>query len=205
MFHDKVTAREALAYSLNVPAVATLEKIGPDAFAARLESAGVRLVRPKTAIVDDVFKFVDVEVEPSSNTGSSCGCSTFLPTAWPSAPDFPDQRLQHVVERHHSGGPTASSTMTGHRATLGAHILEQRGCLTGGRHDEWHLDELGPIRRRGVPADLQHCAGLQDTDDVIERRFVNEQSAVLSLCGDIKHRFHVHGCPDRFDLGAGAS
>jgi penicillin-binding protein 1C len=50
VFHDKVTAREALAYSLNVPAVATLEKIGPDAFAARLESGGVRLVRPKTAI-----------------------------------------------------------------------------------------------------------------------------------------------------------
>lgn len=49
-FHDKVTAREALAYSLNVPAVATLEKIGPEAFAARLESAGVALVRPKTAI-----------------------------------------------------------------------------------------------------------------------------------------------------------
>ncbi|MGR4862599.1 penicillin-binding protein 1C [Caulobacter sp. LARHSG274] len=50
VFHDKVTAREALAYSLNVPAVATLEKVGPEAFAARLESAGVRLVRPKTAI-----------------------------------------------------------------------------------------------------------------------------------------------------------
>ncbi|KQZ02816.1 penicillin-binding protein 1C [Caulobacter sp. Root1455] len=50
VFHDKVTAREALAYSLNVPAVATLEKIGPDAFAARLESAGVRLVRPKAAV-----------------------------------------------------------------------------------------------------------------------------------------------------------
>ncbi|EJL33708.1 penicillin-binding protein 1C [Caulobacter sp. AP07] len=50
VFHDKVTAREALAYSLNVPAVATLEKVGPDVFAARLENAGVRLVRPKTAI-----------------------------------------------------------------------------------------------------------------------------------------------------------
>jgi penicillin-binding protein 1C len=50
MFHDKVTAREALAYSLNVPAVATLEKVGPEVFAARLENAGVRLVRPKTAI-----------------------------------------------------------------------------------------------------------------------------------------------------------
>jgi penicillin-binding protein 1C len=48
VFHDKVTAREALAYSLNVPAVATLEKIGPDAFATRIESAGVRLVRPRT-------------------------------------------------------------------------------------------------------------------------------------------------------------
>ncbi|MBO9558822.1 MAG: penicillin-binding protein 1C [Caulobacter sp.] len=49
VFHDKVTAREALAYSLNVPAVATLEKIGPDAFAARLESGGVKLLRPVTA------------------------------------------------------------------------------------------------------------------------------------------------------------
>jgi len=49
VFHDKVTAREALAYSLNVPAVATLEKIGPDAFAARLENGGVKLLRPVTA------------------------------------------------------------------------------------------------------------------------------------------------------------
>ncbi|CAN5333622.1 penicillin-binding protein 1C [soil metagenome] len=50
VFHDKVTAREALAYSLNVPAVATLEKVGPEVFAARLEGAGVRLVRPKAGI-----------------------------------------------------------------------------------------------------------------------------------------------------------
>ncbi|MBO9710348.1 MAG: penicillin-binding protein 1C [Caulobacter sp.] len=50
VFHDKVTAREALAYSLNVPAVATLEKVGPEVFAARLEGAGVRLLRPKAAI-----------------------------------------------------------------------------------------------------------------------------------------------------------
>jgi penicillin-binding protein 1C len=40
VFHDKVTAREALAYSLNVPAVATLESLGPEAFAGRLEAAG---------------------------------------------------------------------------------------------------------------------------------------------------------------------
>ncbi len=46
-FHGEVTAREALTNSLNVPAVATLEKIGPEVFQARLEQAGVRLVRPK--------------------------------------------------------------------------------------------------------------------------------------------------------------
>ena len=46
VFHGKVTAREALTYSLNVPAVATLEKIGADAFQARLEAGGARLVRP---------------------------------------------------------------------------------------------------------------------------------------------------------------
>jgi penicillin-binding protein 1C len=48
-FHGKVTAREALTYSLNVPAVATLAKLGPAAFEARLQSAGVRMVRPRAA------------------------------------------------------------------------------------------------------------------------------------------------------------
>ena len=47
VFHGKVTAREALTYSLNVPAVATLAKLGPGAFEARLQQAGVRLVRPQ--------------------------------------------------------------------------------------------------------------------------------------------------------------
>ena len=47
MFHGQVTAREALMHSLNVPAVATLARIGPETFAARLESAGIRLVRPR--------------------------------------------------------------------------------------------------------------------------------------------------------------
>jgi penicillin-binding protein 1C len=47
-FHDKVTAREALTHSLNVPAVETLAKVGPEAFEARLAAAGVRLVRPRS-------------------------------------------------------------------------------------------------------------------------------------------------------------
>jgi len=46
-FHDKVTARQALAESLNVPAVATLARIGPAAFEARLAGAGVKLDRPQ--------------------------------------------------------------------------------------------------------------------------------------------------------------
>jgi penicillin-binding protein 1C len=46
VFHDKVTAREALTHSLNVPAVETLAKVGPEAFEARLAAAGVRLARP---------------------------------------------------------------------------------------------------------------------------------------------------------------
>jgi penicillin-binding protein 1C len=46
-FHGRVTAREALAHSLNVPAVATLDRLGPAAFEARLAAAGVRLERPK--------------------------------------------------------------------------------------------------------------------------------------------------------------
>ncbi|WP_413816538.1 penicillin-binding protein 1C [Phenylobacterium sp.] len=48
VFHDKVSVREALAQSLNVPAVATLEKVGPSAFEARLAGAGVELVRPRS-------------------------------------------------------------------------------------------------------------------------------------------------------------
>ena len=50
VFHGKVTAREALIYSLNVPAVATLARLGPGAFEARIQQAGVTLVRPKAAM-----------------------------------------------------------------------------------------------------------------------------------------------------------
>jgi penicillin-binding protein 1C len=49
VFRGEVTASEALAHSLNVPAVAMMEKIGPRSFLGRLESAGVRLVQPATA------------------------------------------------------------------------------------------------------------------------------------------------------------
>ena len=52
VFHGSVTAREALTFSLNVPAVATLAKLGPANFEAKLQSAGVRLVRPKAAAVE---------------------------------------------------------------------------------------------------------------------------------------------------------
>ena len=47
VFHGRVTAREALAQSLNMPAVATLASVGPEAFEARLTAAGVTLERPK--------------------------------------------------------------------------------------------------------------------------------------------------------------
>ena len=52
VFHGKVTAREALTNSLNMPAVATLEKVGPAAFEARLQAAGVQLVRPHAATTE---------------------------------------------------------------------------------------------------------------------------------------------------------
>ena len=52
VFHGRVTAREALIHSLNVPAVTLLEKVGPQAFEARLENAGARLVRPKAGYRD---------------------------------------------------------------------------------------------------------------------------------------------------------
>jgi penicillin-binding protein 1C len=51
-FHGKVTVREALTHSLNVPAVATLDRLGPQAFEARLVATGAKLVRPKTGLRD---------------------------------------------------------------------------------------------------------------------------------------------------------
>ncbi len=52
VFHDKVTAREALTHSLNVPAVDTLARLGPAAFEARMEAAGVTLARPRAEVRD---------------------------------------------------------------------------------------------------------------------------------------------------------
>lgn len=50
VFHEKVTAREALANSLNVPAVAMLARVGPEAFEGRLTAAGVVVERPKARL-----------------------------------------------------------------------------------------------------------------------------------------------------------
>ncbi|ESQ73585.1 penicillin-binding protein 1C [Asticcacaulis sp. AC402] len=52
VFRGEVSVKEALINSLNVPAVAVLNKIGPDAFEARFDAVGVKLVRPKTGLHD---------------------------------------------------------------------------------------------------------------------------------------------------------
>ena len=49
VFHGKVTAREALTHSLNMPAVELLQKVDPSAFEARLSGGGITLVRPSKA------------------------------------------------------------------------------------------------------------------------------------------------------------
>jgi penicillin-binding protein 1C len=46
-FQGDVTARQALQYSLNLPAVAVLDRLGPARFVAALAAAGVRLHLPK--------------------------------------------------------------------------------------------------------------------------------------------------------------
>ena len=51
-FHGEVTASQALQYSLNVPAVQMLAKVGPEAFEARLDAAGAKLVRPRVGVAD---------------------------------------------------------------------------------------------------------------------------------------------------------
>ena len=45
-FEGEVTARQALQYSLNVPAVAVLDRLGPGRFIAALAAAGIRLRLP---------------------------------------------------------------------------------------------------------------------------------------------------------------
>jgi penicillin-binding protein 1C len=52
VFHGPVTARDALTHSLNVPAVELLSRLGPQKFQARLESAGVRLVRAGAQVAE---------------------------------------------------------------------------------------------------------------------------------------------------------
>lgn len=52
VFHGEVSVKEALVNSLNVPAVAVLNRVGPDAFEGRLDAVGVKLVRPKSGLHD---------------------------------------------------------------------------------------------------------------------------------------------------------
>ena len=48
-FEGEVTARQALQYSLNLPAVAVLDRLGPGRFIAALAAAGIRLRLPEPA------------------------------------------------------------------------------------------------------------------------------------------------------------
>jgi len=48
-FEGEVTARQALQYSLNLPAVAVLDRLGPSHFTAALAAAGIRLHLPGPA------------------------------------------------------------------------------------------------------------------------------------------------------------
>jgi len=48
-FQGEISAREALRYSLNVPAVAVLERLGPGRFTGALAAAGIRLHMPQPA------------------------------------------------------------------------------------------------------------------------------------------------------------
>jgi penicillin-binding protein 1C len=52
VFHGRVTVREALVHSLNVPAVSVLDRIGAGVFEARLRASGVRLARPKAGFAE---------------------------------------------------------------------------------------------------------------------------------------------------------
>jgi penicillin-binding protein 1C len=47
-FQGEVSAREALQYSLNVPAVAVLQRLGPERFVSALAAAGIRLHLPQS-------------------------------------------------------------------------------------------------------------------------------------------------------------
>ena len=49
-FQGKVTAREALQYSLSLPAVAVLDRLGAGRFIAALGAAGIRLRLPEPAV-----------------------------------------------------------------------------------------------------------------------------------------------------------
>ena len=49
LYRGEVTAREALQLSLNLPAVALLDRVGPVRFAQRLADAGAPLVLPEHA------------------------------------------------------------------------------------------------------------------------------------------------------------
>src|SRR6266436_3668104 len=49
-FQGEVTAREALQYSLNLPAVAVLDRLGAGRFTAALGAAGIRLRLPEPAV-----------------------------------------------------------------------------------------------------------------------------------------------------------
>jgi penicillin-binding protein 1C len=49
-FEGEVTARRALQYSLNLPAVAVLDRLGPGRFIAALAAAGIRLRLPRSAV-----------------------------------------------------------------------------------------------------------------------------------------------------------
>lgn len=83
-FQGTVTVRKALQLSLNVPAVAVLEKVGASRFTARLEQAGGSLVLPKGEVPGLAMGLGGVGVRLSDLTALYAGIARLGTTVAPS-------------------------------------------------------------------------------------------------------------------------
>jgi penicillin-binding protein 1C len=97
-FQGQVTARDALRMSLNVPAVAVLERVGPLAFTLALQNAGAHLAFPTTdTIPNAAFALGGLGISPADITmlyaGIANGGSASALRLVEGAPTAPQHRI----------------------------------------------------------------------------------------------------------------
>ena len=167
-FQGTVTVRRALQLSLNVPAVAVLDKIGSSRFAARLEQAGGSLVLPPGEAPGLAMGLGGVGVKLSDLVTLFAGLArqgTTVPL------------IERIADGEEARLMSRERVRTQNRVPLLLNALYRAGCSTRPPPGMWATSCSARLRRRMLPAAASPSRPAHPTDTAMPGRSASTASA----------------------------